>query len=148
VAKEWESEECGWRILVQWFARSVVGACSHNHQARRIPYSFQFQATPKAREPLTYLEQKRREAQLHYLEEQKYIADNKATFDKLIEEDRKAQEAQMSGSMWTVLQMMVGGQPPQPPQPGQPSEQQQRLMAATAAPVQEQAGAGEAAKTS
>ncbi|KAL5483075.1 TIM50_2 [Sanghuangporus weigelae] len=72
-------------------------------------------------EPLTYLEQKRKEAQQHYIEEQKYIAANREQFDKLLEEDRKAAAEAMSGNLWTVLGG-IGGAPPPPPQQGQPQE--------------------------
>ena len=54
---------------------------------------------------------------MHYLDEQKYIAENREQFDRLIEEDKQAQAAQMSGSMWNVLQVMTGGAPPPPPPP-------------------------------
>ncbi|EJD08232.1 HAD-like protein [Fomitiporia mediterranea MF3/22] len=64
-------------------------------------------------EPLTYLEQKRKEAQAHYREEQAYIAANKAQFDKLIEDDRQAAAAAMSGNLWTVLSG-VGSPSPSP----------------------------------
>lgn len=67
-------------------------------------------------EPLTYLEQKRLEAQRQYLEEQKYIQDNKAHFDKLLEEDRQAAAAQMSGNLLSVLGSLTGAPPPPPPQ--------------------------------
>ncbi|KAL5504535.1 TIM50 [Sanghuangporus vaninii] len=72
-------------------------------------------------EPLTYLEQKRKEAQQHYIEEQKYIAANREQFDKLLEEDRKAAAEAMSGNLWTVLGG-IGGAPPPPPQQGQQQE--------------------------
>ncbi|KAI5116777.1 hypothetical protein M0805_008732 [Coniferiporia weirii] len=75
-------------------------------------------------EPLTYLEQKRREAQAHYLEEQAYIAANRGHFDRLIEEDRQAAAAQLSGNLWSLMAGMAGPPPPPPPQ-GQGQVQEQ-----------------------
>lgn len=67
-------------------------------------------------EPLTYLEQKRKEAQAHYREELAYINSNKENFDKLIEEDRKALEKQMSGNLFSMLSNIGAPPPPLPPQ--------------------------------
>ncbi|KAG1810052.1 HAD-like domain-containing protein [Suillus plorans] len=58
--------------------------------------------------PLTYLEQKRLEAQRQYKEEQSYIATHKDEFERLLEEDRKAMAREMSGSLWSVLDTMAG----------------------------------------
>ncbi|KAG1874221.1 HAD-like domain-containing protein [Suillus tomentosus] len=58
--------------------------------------------------PLTYLEQKRLEAQRQYKEEQLYIATHKDEFERLLEEDRKAMAREMSGSLWSVLDTMAG----------------------------------------
>lgn len=69
---------------------------------------------PPPPEPLTYLEQKRKEAQAHYREDQAYIAKNREQFDKLLEEDRNAAAAQMSGSLWSVVSGIAGGPPPAP----------------------------------
>ncbi|KZT03903.1 HAD-like protein, partial [Laetiporus sulphureus 93-53] len=63
--------------------------------------------------PPTYLELKRREAQLQYKEEQAYIEANKETFERLIKEDQEAQMRQMSGStIWSAAQTMFGLPPP------------------------------------
>lgn len=67
--------------------------------------------------PLTYLEQKRKDAQAHYLEELEYIKANKEQFDKLLEEDRKAAEAQMSGNLFSILGNLTGPPPGMPPPP-------------------------------
>lgn len=58
--------------------------------------------------PLTYLEQKRLEAQRQYKEEQSYIATHKHEFERLLEEDRQAMAREMSGSLWGVLDAMAG----------------------------------------
>ena len=60
-------------------------------------------------EPLTYLEQKRREAQAHYREEQAYIAKNKDEFERLLLEDQKAMASEGPGSLLEALSMMQGG---------------------------------------
>lgn len=65
--------------------------------------------------PPTYLEQKRREAQANYREEQAYIAANKAHFDKLLKEEQEAYEKQMPSTFWGAISAFT-----QPPQPGQP----------------------------
>ncbi|KAG1865503.1 HAD-like domain-containing protein [Suillus subalutaceus] len=58
--------------------------------------------------PLTYLEQKRLEAQRQYKEEQLYIATHKDEFERLLEEDRQAMAREMSGSLWGALDAMAG----------------------------------------
>jgi len=64
--------------------------------------------------PLTYLEQKRLEAQQHYREEQAYIAANKDNFDRLIREEQEALEKQMPNTFIGAVGAMFGP-PPQPP---------------------------------
>ncbi|KII95425.1 hypothetical protein PLICRDRAFT_25908 [Plicaturopsis crispa FD-325 SS-3] len=59
--------------------------------------------------PLTYLEQKRKEAQLQYKEEQAYIQANKANFERLLEEERQAMAREMSGNLFGVLDVFTGG---------------------------------------
>ncbi|WVQ72219.1 hypothetical protein IAR50_001768 [Cryptococcus sp. DSM 104548] len=54
-------------------------------------------------QPMTYLEQKRAQAQRIYQEEQKYWAENAEEFKKLIEEDKQKQLAEMKGSLLGFL---------------------------------------------
>lgn len=61
--------------------------------------------------PPTYLEQKRKEAQMIYREEQAYINANKAEFERLMEEDRQAMAKEMSGNMLSTFGMVLGGGP-------------------------------------
>ncbi|KAI0343556.1 HAD-like protein [Trametopsis cervina] len=68
---------------------------------------------PGSKVPLTYLEQKRIEAQSMYREEQAYIAANKDNFDKLIKEEQQALERQMPNTFLGAVGAMFG--PPQPP---------------------------------
>ncbi|OCF72346.1 mitochondrial import inner membrane translocase subunit TIM50 [Kwoniella mangroviensis CBS 8886] len=59
-------------------------------------------------QPMTYLEQKRAQAQKIYQEEQKYWAEHADEFKKLIEEDKQRQIAEMKGSL---LGMLTGPKP-------------------------------------
>ncbi|OXB39670.1 mitochondrial import inner membrane translocase subunit TIM50 [Cryptococcus neoformans] len=54
-------------------------------------------------QPMTYLEQKRAQAQRIYQEEQKYWAEHADEFKKLIEEDKQRQLAEMKGSILGYL---------------------------------------------
>jgi import inner membrane translocase subunit TIM50 len=60
---------------------------------------------------LTYLEQKRKEAQRQYKEEQAYIELHKGDFERLMEEDRQAMAKEMSGTLWGALDSLAGGGP-------------------------------------
>ncbi|KIY51983.1 HAD-like protein [Fistulina hepatica ATCC 64428] len=67
--------------------------------------------------PLTYLEAKRREAQLRYLDDLKFVEANSAKLEKLREEDRQAAMADVPGSLLDVVSRMRSGTPP----PGSPN---------------------------
>ncbi|KAF8314928.1 HAD-like protein [Clavulina sp. PMI_390] len=78
--------------------------------------------------PLTYLEQKRLEAQEYYRREQAYLKEQEPTFKKLMEEDRERQLKESAGSLFGMLSGQSGpfAPPPQsaPAAPAQqPSEQ-------------------------
>lgn len=82
---------------------------SHHH--------LQAQASPI---PPTYLEQKRREAQLQYQDEQAYIRANKENFERMLKEEQEAMEREMrGGTVWSTMQTMIAGGPPPPPGQGQ-----------------------------
>ncbi|EJT97002.1 HAD-like protein [Dacryopinax primogenitus] len=66
-------------------------------------------AAPKM--PMSYLEQKRAEAQAIYLEEQKYFKEHEGEMKRLMEEDRQRQLGEMRGSLLGYL----GLQGPQAP---------------------------------
>ncbi|KAJ3482365.1 hypothetical protein NLI96_g7027 [Meripilus lineatus] len=71
--------------------------------------------------PLTYLEQKRQEAQAQYKEEQAYINANKENFERMIKEEQDAMNAQMPSTFWGAAAAVMGGVPPPPPgTPGAP----------------------------
>ncbi|WVQ94093.1 hypothetical protein IAU59_001171 [Kwoniella sp. CBS 9459] len=69
-------------------------------------------------QPMTYLEQKRAQAQKIYQEEQKYWAEHADEFKQLIEEDKQRQLAEMKGS----LLGMLGGAP----KPAEPAAEQRK----------------------
>ncbi|KAL1945374.1 hypothetical protein VTO73DRAFT_2225 [Trametes versicolor] len=69
--------------------------------------------------PLTYLEQKRLEAQQHFKEEQEYLRANKDNFDKMLKEEQEAMAREMPSTIWGAMQAMVTPPPP----PGQASQQ-------------------------
>lgn len=72
-------------------------------------------AQSRPNQPMTYLEQKRAQAQKMYQEEQKYWAEHAEEFKKLIEEDKQRQLAEMKGSLIGWIQG-AGGAPPPPEQ--------------------------------
>ncbi|TDL22925.1 HAD-like protein [Rickenella mellea] len=92
-----------------------------------------FISDSKSSEPLTYLEQKRKEAQLQYLEEMKYLEENKPHLDKLIEEDRQAQAAQMSGNLLSVISGIASGKPPAPPE--KPDDKSEEPKSSSSKPI-------------
>ncbi|KAG6332746.1 hypothetical protein ID866_6344 [Astraeus odoratus] len=53
--------------------------------------------------PPTYLEQKRTEAQQIYRQEMAYIEANRATLEKMIEEQKQQEAKEMSGSLWSMI---------------------------------------------
>ncbi|CCM03006.1 uncharacterized protein FIBRA_05121 [Fibroporia radiculosa] len=63
--------------------------------------------------PLTYLEQKRHEAQLQYKEDQAFLLANKDNFERLIKEDQEAMAKELAGgTFWNAIETMVLGAPP------------------------------------
>ncbi|CAL1711722.1 unnamed protein product [Somion occarium] len=102
---------------------------SHKRSAGTFTLSSLFGGTPSPAPtspvPLTYLEQKRQEAQIQYREEQAYIAANKENFDRLIKEEQDAMAQQMPGTFWGAAAAIMGGGPPPPAQGPQEQGQQQ-----------------------
>ncbi|KAF8161565.1 HAD-like domain-containing protein [Crassisporium funariophilum] len=82
-------------------------------------------AQPKNVPPPTYLEQKRKEAQIQYQEEQNYIKRNKDELEKLLEQDQQAMAAQVPGNLWEAMDQFKGKRPEDlaapPPGSTQPS---------------------------
>ena len=56
--------------------------------------------------PLTYLEQKRLEAQRQYLEEWEYLCQNKDSFDRIIKEEQEALAKWMPLTFWGTATAM------------------------------------------
>ena len=79
--------------------------------------------------PLTYLEQKRLEAQRRYLEEQEYLRQNKETLDRMIKEQEEAMQREMPSTFWGATQAILSGGPPPPPPGQQPQPGQQPAQA-------------------
>lgn len=71
--------------------------------------------------PLTYLEQKRKEAQERHHGDMEYLEQNKAMYDKMKEEQLKQANESMGGNLFSILSS-VGAPPPQLP----PQQQQQQ----------------------
>ncbi|KAI6159222.1 HAD-like domain-containing protein [Pisolithus thermaeus] len=87
--------------------------------------------------PPTYLEQKRAEAQSIYKQEQAYIQANKATLEKMLEEQKQQEAKEMSGTLWNMIagrkqedKSAVGGGAPV----GGPSDQAQNMESQVAPP--------------
>lgn len=69
--------------------------------------------------PLTYLEQRRLEAQSHYMAEQAYIEKNKEYLESLLEKEKEMMAAQAPGSIWEVMEGFAGAKKDGPnPVPG------------------------------
>ncbi|KAJ7623368.1 HAD-like domain-containing protein [Roridomyces roridus] len=68
---------------------------------------------PRSKIPPTYLEQKRREAQQQYAEEQKYIQDNKAYLEGLLKKEQEMMVSQGPGTLWEAIGQ-IAGEPPKP----------------------------------
>ncbi|KAF8058619.1 HAD-like protein [Lyophyllum atratum] len=58
--------------------------------------------------PPTYLEQKRREAQLQYQDEQKYIADHREELEKLLEQEQQQVAGDVPGTLWEAFDHLSG----------------------------------------
>ena len=53
--------------------------------------------------PLTYLEQKRKEAQMNYLQEQKYFAEHKAELEDFMKRQEEAFASQIPSNLWAAI---------------------------------------------
>lgn len=58
--------------------------------------------------PPTYLEQKRREAQMQYQEEQKYIAEHREELEKLLAQEQQAMAGEVPGTLWEAFDHLKG----------------------------------------
>lgn len=72
---------------------------------------------PKNQPPPTYLEFKRAEAQKQYMQEMKYVNDNREELERLLEQDQQAMAAQVPGSLWEAMDQLRGVPPAAPPTP-------------------------------
>ncbi|KAK1225047.1 mitochondrial inner membrane protein required for protein import [Marasmius sp. AFHP31] len=62
--------------------------------------------------PPTYLEQKRKEAQLQYKEEQAYMAKNKDYLEQLLKQEQDMMAAQVPKNLWEAIDQFRGNPPP------------------------------------
>ncbi|KAG7091437.1 hypothetical protein E1B28_010473 [Marasmius oreades] len=65
-----------------------------------------------ANAPPSYLEQKRKEYQLTYKEEQAYLAKNKDYLEKLLKQEQEMMAAQVPKNLWEAIDQMRGNAPP------------------------------------
>lgn len=95
--EEWENNRKGFSTS-SFTLSSLFGSASQTHNNGPIP--------------LTYLEQKRKEAQQQYLEEQAYINANKENFDRMIKEEQETFAREMPGTVWGMAEAFLRGGPP------------------------------------
>jgi import inner membrane translocase subunit TIM50 len=67
---------------------------------------------------LTYLEQKRLEAQQQYQEEQKYIQQNKEYLEGLLKKEQEMMASEVPGTLWEAIGQL-SGEPPKKKDPTQ-----------------------------
>jgi import inner membrane translocase subunit TIM50 len=58
--------------------------------------------------PPTYLEQKRKDAQLQYKEEQAYLEAHKADFERLMQQDQQAMANETPTNLWAAINVLQG----------------------------------------
>jgi import inner membrane translocase subunit TIM50 len=68
---------------------------------------------------LTYLEQKRSEAQQQYAEEQKYIREHKDYLESLLQKDQEMMAAEIPGTLWEAIGQLTGEPKKKPADPTQ-----------------------------
>ncbi|KAG7562868.1 hypothetical protein FFLO_01697 [Filobasidium floriforme] len=105
--EEWERDHggAGRGAGAGWLGRALGGLSGQ-------------QSVAKPTQPMTYLEQKRAQAQAMYREEQEYWRKNADEIKRLMEEDRQKQLADQKG---TLMSWMTGKPSPDAQAPGQPS---------------------------
>ncbi|PFH47484.1 hypothetical protein AMATHDRAFT_67686 [Amanita thiersii Skay4041] len=70
--------------------------------------------SPMGGPPPTYLEQKRREAQLQYMEEQKYLESHKDELEQFMKQQEEALASQVPNSLWDAIDQLKGRKEQQP----------------------------------
>jgi mitochondrial import inner membrane translocase subunit TIM50 len=61
--------------------------------------------------PPTYLEQKRKEAQRQYKDEQAYIESHKEEFERLLQQDQHAMAKEVPNNLWEAFSAMAEKKP-------------------------------------
>ncbi|KAF8625876.1 hypothetical protein AX15_005154 [Amanita polypyramis BW_CC] len=60
-------------------------------------------SVPKDGPPPTYLEQKRKEAQMNYIQEQKYLAEHKEDLERFMKQQEEALASQVPNNLWAAI---------------------------------------------
>ncbi|KAK7030752.1 mitochondrial import inner membrane translocase subunit TIM50 [Favolaschia claudopus] len=79
-------------------------------------------STPHRPVPLTYLEQKRLEAQQQYQEEQKYIRQNKDYLEGLLKKEQEMMASEIPGTLWEAIGQFTGDPKKKPDDPTNTSD--------------------------
>ncbi|KAG9121113.1 mitochondrial inner membrane protein required for protein import [Ceratobasidium sp. 392] len=89
------------KVVEEWEKNRKRGGGSGGNMAIGGLFGFggATKSQPTDQPPLTYLEQRRKEYQKLYKEDQAYWAENSEKFRKMMEEDREKQMKEMSGSL-------------------------------------------------
>ncbi|KAG5220315.1 mitochondrial inner membrane protein required for protein [Salix suchowensis] len=103
--KEAEAKQ---RHIEEWSKKSKGVSSS-------LTFSSMFGGSVPIGSALTYLEQKRLEAQQLYKEEQAYIMAHQEEFDKLLEQDQLAMNEGQPNSLWEMFGLMAGQTKPADP---------------------------------
>ena len=89
------------------------GKCTFLIASLLLVFTIYQPTVPRGQPPPTYLEQKRREAQLQYQEEQKYIRENRALLEDALEKEQQALAAQVPSNLWEAIDQ-ISGKPKDP----------------------------------
>ncbi|KAF5374619.1 hypothetical protein D9615_008973 [Tricholomella constricta] len=95
--------------IAEWKEKKGKGVSSGSFSSL-FGLSAQPSSTTTARSaiPPTYLEQKRHEAQMQYLEEQKYIAEHREELERLLAQEQQAMAGEVPGTLWEAFDHLKG----------------------------------------
>ena len=102
--------------VLQWVLIYIPCFLACSHSTAMLTFLQPSPSTAQTNVPLSYLEQKRLEAQQYYRQEQEYIKANKAHFDKMLKDEQEALEKQMPSTFLGAVSAMFSPPPP-PPSP-------------------------------
>lgn len=87
------------KVIEEWEKSRKTGGSGSMAIGGLFGFGGATKSHPSDQPPLTYLEQRRKEYQALYKEDQAYWAANREKFQKMMEEDREKQMKEMSGSL-------------------------------------------------